>query len=350
MNTYINYSYAKNKEEISYITPKGDIKQIQLKFWEDELEDILGSCFCSILNSKESVINSKKLFNKEHSHIKIDERNIMSETAQVMNSAFHLLLNANPYFIILYNDFFEATIGTIPPSGVENTTIAKFTKEIISRINKIYDNIIETINVFDEFYSKDMIIDKIYLPPSVVSAVNGNVTNKMAEYSYKIHNLDELLGVSFYLININKYHIKKCHGCNKYFSTNDGRFVFCNNPSPFNNSKSCKNIKKTIGVDFKQWEIELSSIDKEANTSGSFFRDNIKKIKNQRKKDMIENNYRFFLDISKEYRKYIKGATNEDTRKTYLESYKSFVEEVRKNQLSEPHIYKVKVPKFPKIK
>lgn len=346
MKPYFVFEYDKNKEKIFYITSKEEIKQIQIKVWEDKIEDDLGSCFCTILNSKDRVIDAKQTFNKNYSNIKIDIKTLNSDVASIVDMVLKSLLDINPYFIIIHDSLFKSTVGNID----ETQDINQLSDIIKANINKLFDGIIETIQVFDVFYAGKSIIEEIYLPPSTISANNGKVTNKIGKYVYEIHTMDELLGVSFYLININNYHIKRCKfpKCNKYFATRMGQTRFCNNPSPFNDSVSCKNAKKTdnIEADEEPWQKELNNMKPDINRSIKLLYDHRKKTKNKREKEMLERNYELLKKNAKDFRTIMEDLSDKDRAK-YLKYYKEYIKEIRINQLSHTS-YKVKVLKLPK--
>lgn len=346
MKPYIMFEYDKNKEKIFLITSKNEVKILQIKVWENKIEDDLGTCFCSILNSKDKVIEAKKTFNTNYSNMKININSIFSNVAIIVDTVLKSLLNINPYFIILYDSLFECTIGIIK----ETKNINELSDIIKSNINRTFDDILEAIHVFDRFYEGNDIVDTIYLPPAIIHANNGNVNNKIEKITYEVHSLDDLLAVSFYLININNYHIKRCGflKCNKYFSTKMGQTKFCNNPSPFNNSVSCRNAKKTIEINFDEspWQKELNMIKPDVDRSIKFLFDHMKLSTNKREKQMLEKNYERLKETAREFNKIIKSCPDEYKMK-YLKQYKEYIQEIRTNQLNHSS-YRVKVFKLQK--
>lgn len=343
MKPYIVFEYADNKEKIIYINAKQEIDIIQVKLLEDSFTDTLGTCLCSILNSKDNVKTVKQIFNEKYSAFKVNKKTLVSDTLKIIKTSFDLLQYVNPYFMILYNDFFGFLL--------ENESVPELNNLLIE-INKIYDGIIETITMFEELYSGKSIIDSIYLPPAKVVAINGKITNNIEKYAYEIHNLDELLGVSCYLLNINNYHIKRCKfpECNKFFQSKRGQSRYCYNPSPYNEAISCMNYRRTVSVEGLHqtyWEKEIDFIQDDVINSRQFLRDHIQRATNKRNKEMLKRNHSKFCKIVGKYKLLIKGATDENRRKSYLKDYKQFIKEVRDNQINKnPPILKIKSPNF----
>ncbi len=149
-----------------------------------------------------------------------------------------------------------------------------------------------------------------------------NSNNTVTCEIYEIHSLQDLLNIYMSLSIQKKVRINKCKNCGKYFiPKNRSDDVYCNNISPQNPNKTCKEYgaKKTYRDNLKSRPLK-----DEHNKTSQFFRMRIKRnqdknnIKEVEKLEKQFNKYK--LDYEKKLKQYNnKKLTEEDFKKWIIQ-------------------------------
>lgn len=124
---------------------------------------------------------------------------------------------------------------------------------------------------------------------------NLNRDNKIIYIkSYEIYALKDIFNIYFnYFIESNIY-IRKCKNCNKYFiPQNRSDEVYCNNKSPQNPNKTCKEYgaKKTYRDEIKSIPIKY-----EHNKTSQYFRMKINRAKTQKEKELYKKKFDLYKE------------------------------------------------------
>ena len=288
----------------------------------------IGTCFCSLLNAKNTFEEYIKEFNDKYKgNSKIEK--------SVLNKIFKDLMKISSYLEIVklsFSDLNNANRKTIQYRD----------------INEIFDFIDYSINEADTYYDNIKNNIRSYGIPAV-SVIE--IEDKEFMNSYTVTNIDELIRVCIIVLNSNKYHIKKCRLCGKYFTSLVGQTRFCDNPSTIDPSKTCKNISKCIkdiddgtdNISDLKWVNDFYTLKYLDDILRARFRDNAKKETNQDKKQMILNNKKIYMDINSKLRKHITRSSEKDKEK-YIKVYKDFLNKTKNNLESDPKNFKVDTP------
>lgn len=305
----------------------------------------VGTCFCSLLNSKDKVIALKNEFIKTYIS-KYSSKVELINIKEIIDSTYNKLVDINKYFIILSNKFNKLSKESQMTTRLDKLEIIY--NNYMQDIVKLLDSIISTITSFENISSNRLSFNEIKIPYCYMTSISED--NKSYKYTYTLYTLDDLLAVSFYILSNDKYYLKQCKypNCNKFFVTKTKQSRFCTNPCPADPSKTCKTIRKKANYNLKvsYWEDELVALDKQVNSIRQFFNYYIKKSNNQREIKMLQTNKENFTDTIQTLKKYIKGCTDNDRINIYLKICKDFVIEVKSNQKLPKPIFKVKKPKY----
>lgn len=315
-NDYANYTLLNKGEVLTYTIGKGKLKSLNIQPF--------GTCYCSLLNNVYKLENFFTKFKKDYSNRKDVDKKFIKNIVQNLKII-------NPYFEVL---------------GIELTK----TKNI-DEINHILEYTIMILKKSDNFYYDLKMGNQSFgLPAMSVQSNNGNEYFK----SYSIKNIRELMQLCSYILFHNKFHLKKCNYCGRYFVTRRNQTRFCNNPSPVNPRKTCREIPKRIYNDnyddentisespiFKAiYELEPLYIKIKTN-----FYDSCKRENNKKQKEYIKLNRKEFMRIAKTFKKKIKG-NSPINRDTLIKNYSEFLGNIYNNLKAKPKIFKVEEPKI----
>lgn len=322
-NQFFEYIYTNNGEVFIY---HNDSDKNKSKDFYNMLP--IGTCLCSLLNEKKSFEEYIKRFSDKYkSNSKIEK--------SVLNNIFKDLMKISPYLEIVKLSFSDL--------NNDNRKTIQY-----KDINEIFEFIDYSINEADTYYDNIKNNIRSYGIPAV-SVIE--IEDKEFMNSYTITNIDELIRVCIIVLHNNKYHIKKCRLCGKYFTSLVGQTRFCDNPSTIDPSKTCKNVSKCIkdiddgtdNISDVNWVNEFYELKYLDDILRARFRDNAKKETNQDKKQMILNNKKIYMNINSKLRKHITRISEKDKEK-YIEIYKDFLNKTKNNLESDPKNFKVDTP------
>ena len=285
----------------------------------------LGTCYCSLLNAIDKLENYVAQFKNKYCNISnIDQLNL--------NTIIRDLKKISPYFEILSIDLNSS-------SNMD-----------INKLNHILEYTIMILKKADAYYNDLKNGKQTFGLPSMTIIQSADKTTYFK--SYNITNILNLLYVSAYTLFNNKYHLKKCLYCGKYFVTTKGQTRFCDNPSPINPLKTCKQIPKMIyndDDDDKIPETDLSrsiySLEPIYCRIKTNFYDSNKKETDNEKKEFIMQNRKYFMTIVKKLKKEIKGSS-EANSKYLIKVYSDFLATVEHNLKLSSKQFKVDPPKY----
>ncbi len=326
------FLYAKNSEKILKVYKKK----------EETVSDIniIGTCFCSILNSKSKVILLKQEFTETYIN-KYTNKVKLLDIKKIIDLIYNKLVNINKYFIILYNKFNKLGIESQMTKRLDK--IEKHYNFYMKNIEIILDSIINSITTFEDRSINNLSFKNIRIPScSMISILDGS---KEYKYTYNVCTLNDLLSVSFYILCNHKYIIKQCQYCEKFFIALDNRYVYCSNSCPDYPSLTCKQVTSRRKIGNSDWQIKIENLERDRKNSVQFFTDNISRTNITRKKEMIKRNKQVFIKVAKDLNLLIRKSKKDDKYK-YLEIYEKFIKDVRKNQKNSPPIFKVPKPKY----
>ena len=306
----------------------------------------LGTCFCSLYNSRARLKEYINEFNYRF------RRNSTLDIS-ALNTILEDLTKISPYLKVVELEFNNIEI-------FKNNRILKVDLEDIldSTIDIISENIFNYLKGkydYDEQENKKYRVEtiKIYAIPSL--SVIEKYINQKSEfmYSYTIKNISDLMSSSAYVLVNNKYHIKKCFLCGKYFATKHGQDRYCNNPSPTDPSKTCKNAPKVIkdnndpiNIYDDKWNNAVLKLDYYYNnTLKGRFRDGANREKDEKTKQFILDNKKKLSKIKSKLRSYVISCSEKD-KKYYLKIYYDFAMQIKRNTELEPKIFKVEEPEI----
>lgn len=343
-----DFEYAENVEKIFK-------KNLQKKEKELLSSDELGTCFSSILNSKQQLIDFKneiihKYKDKYNSNIQL------CDMFKIIDSIYEELSSTNKYFAITHNALKKEIALMLKTNRVD--LLEHIYNIVINLIIKMIDDMIENIMEFEKYCNSELKPDVLDLHLSKISyAITASKKYNISQYSCNVDNFKELLMISFNLLFLEKYHIKICEypNCNKIFVTKRNQTKFCNNACPIDSSQTCRSIRKRRPrikeedeeKDIEEWEEILLTYNAYAKNIAERFNYYIKREKNARNNQLLKTNKTKFKNIINDLKKLIVGAKNESKRKKYLKNYIDFINDTnQKTQLKNFKIRKIDLKKL----
>lgn len=283
-----------------------------------------------LYEEKENVKKGKKVIRSYILDLKQDEEILLKhlrnldELPSLMDKYIERLINS----IINYKNYFDLYFGISDFSELKDKDISYFQSlfgidfEIPRHI--IYatyekDSIIYPLknlafSIYREGKKNNKKFNKltdIFSYENILNETNRINNNNDIIYlkEYEVNSLKDILNIYFnYFIQENIY-IKKCANCGKYFiPTSRTDEKYCNNPSPQNPNKTCKEYgaKKAY-----RDEIKSTPLKSEHNKTSQFYRMRINRAKNEKEKALYKKKF----DIYKEKYQSKKEAYKQDKLK-----------------------------------
>lgn len=151
--------------------------------------------------------------------------------------------------------------------------------------------------------------------------------NNIIYYSYDIKSLKELLDVSFYQIQLQNFHIRKCIFCEKCFSDKTKQ-TRCNNVSINNPNKTCRELPIYANEELME---TVNTYKEQCKRINHCFTYNSKDTKKYSKREInfIKKNKSKFLSTTKQMRKHINHYGDEEKKyKKYLYLYREYLNKI----------------------
>lgn len=233
----------------------------------------------------------------------------LDELPSLMDKYIERLINT----IINYKYYFDLYFGISNLSDLKGKDMSYFQslfsidfeipRQITYAIYKKNDTYFPLKNLVFSIYkeTKDSnetveSLNDIFSYEKILNTTNNLHKNKNIFYlkSYAINNLKDILNIYFNYFTQENIHIKKCKNCNKYFiPQNRTDEVYCNNPSPQNPNKTCKEYgaKKTY-----RDEIKSQPLKSEHNKTSQFYRMRINRAKNEKEKSLYKKKFNAYKE------------------------------------------------------
>ena len=338
LETVFNYSYSKDGEFIKDYKNISQLKADNAPFYMIPL----GTIYCSILNSKFELQEYLNNFNLKYSYTFRTDIKIFFNSLITINKD---IVKISPFLNVITISLLKLLeiILVMPYNKVENLYKA-YKKDI----NKIFNNTINSITEAEDYYYGNGTFSGYDLPRmSIIPIKSGDTVELMN--SFIINDIDDLLRASAHALFTQKYHLKKCHICGKYFTTKRGQTRFCDNPCPYNEKYTCRTLPKNLPLDEiseKYGDMQVNSKSLQVKRINERFRSYAKREKNIETKNIILCNKKIFLEIINELRPMIRKCEDNKKIDYYTKIYENFLNEVDNNLKKSPPNYIIKRPKY----
>lgn len=348
INEELIIHYMPNNSSLEYMSDKERIHSQKI-----------GTIFCDILNRSNEIVNilvvAYNNFIERIEENKISDKEIYSALVEITEQLIVDLVMINPCLQIV--DLKMAELRLFLSQDLNNRSInhSAFAYERFSVFCKTYLEIYIGVNIecikryqeliYNNFLEKNDIFvlpkdsNRLLIPDGYIQYMDREdysdvqhkkiTTQKQVKYyGYHVKTLQELLDVSFYQINLENFHIRKCPMCDRCFSSKT-RQVFCDNISKINPNKTCNQLKIHL---FSKTEFcaEMDVLKDEYKKICQYFLDNSKNNKYSREqKESILKNRKVFMNFIKKVKDKIKAFTdNEEKCNEYLKLYENYLKKV----------------------
>lgn len=302
----------------------------------------LGIIYCSLLNSKSKLQEYIDNFNLNYSFTPSTDIEFFLKSIYSINKD---IIKISPYFKIITISLIKLLSNITSMSYPEiNNRYISYKKDI----NKIFTDTINSITEAENYYYGNGKFSSYDLPQmSIIPVKSSNNIELM--HSFIINTIDELLRASAYALFTQKYHLKKCNICEKFFTTTRGQTRFCDNPCPYNENYTCRTIPKNLPLDENMeshGDMIVNSYFLQVKRINERYRSIAKREKDINTQKEILNNKKKFLKIINELRPRIRKGESKEKIDYYAKIYKNFLDEVDTNLKLFPPNYILKKPKY----